>query len=134
MVSTYFHRCISTVLILIQVVSPLSVFAYSGIDSSVVFDSRESIQTLVQERERYDKERSGLTDVTIFDSHSELLGSTYVIERSSRMSGEIGDRIVTSDLLYNTLIRNISQSNIDPGSIAVRPTTNQQHTIAEQKF
>lgn len=89
---------------------------------------------MIQERENYERERSGLKDITTFVSHSELLGSSYVIERSSRMSGEVGNRIVTSDLLYNTLIRNMSHGEIDPRSIAVRSTTSQQDSIAEQKF
>jgi len=93
-----------------------------------------AIQSLIQEREKYDAERSGLTKVTTFGSHSELLGSSYIIEASSRMSGEVGDRIVTSDLLYDTLIRNVSHSEVDPTSIAVRPTTDLQKTIAEGKF
>mgnify|MGYP006957129961 CR=1 FL=1 len=57
-----------------------------------------------------------------------------MIEASSRLRGEIQDRVVTSDLLYDTMIRNMSQSGIDPRSLSVQSATSQKQVLAEKKF
>lgn len=92
------------------------------------------IADLIQERESYAKEHSGISEVTTFASQSELMGSSYLIEQSSRLSGEVGNRIVTSDLLYNTLVRNMSDGSVDPHSLAVHPTDKQTQDRALKRI
>lgn len=50
------------------------------------------------------------------------------------MTGEVGNRIVTSDLLYNTLIRNISNNSLDPSSLGVHPASAERQLLAQKKF
>ena len=99
-----------------------------------MWSEKDSIAELIRERDSYSEEHGGITDVTTFDSHSDLIGSTYVIEKSSRVRGEVWDRIVTSDLLYDTLIRNMSDGDMDPKSIHVNQATSTEEDSARRKF
>lgn len=50
------------------------------------------------------------------------------------MIGTVENHIVTSDLLNDTLIRNMSNGTMDPNLIAVRPADRDKQLSAEEKF
>ncbi len=134
------HRFICIILIGIQIFTTVTGYTYewipilSELSGGSISWSEDSIAALIRERDSYSIEHSWLTDVTTFDSHSDLLGSTYIIEKSSRVKGEIDNRMVTSDLLYNTLVRNMSDSKMDPKSIHVSRATPLEEDSARHKF
>ncbi len=133
------QQLICIILIFIQIFSTMSGYTYEWIPilselSGGIMNWSADIAELIRERDSYSIEQSGITNITTFDSQSDLMWSTYIIEKSSRVKGEIGNRIVTSDLLYNTLIRNKSDGEMDPRAIKVHPATIVEEDSARRKF
>ena len=122
------HRCISVLLIALQIFSTIPGYTYEGmnsLDELTQFrddtDTDSSESNLIREHDLYMRDHPALSgDVTTFESSSPLMGATYLIKQSSRLTGNIGGHIVTSDLLYDTMIRNMSHDTLDPSALGVQ--------------
>jgi hypothetical protein len=129
------YRPISILLIVLQVFSTIPVHTYEGVHSldeltqfgGDIDDDNLMDSDLLRAHELYTGGQSSLSvDTTIFESSSEMMGASYMIRESSRMTGQVGRHIITSDLLYDTMIRNMSRDSLDPSAMRVQPISHDQ--------
>ena len=89
---------------------------------------------ILHEKELYEKGNE--SDITLFPvlDDNAVIGSSYIVERKSRLANYIANTIVTSELLEQTMIRNSQNNSINPDEFTIRETTSIRHAQAKRKF
>ncbi len=127
------QKYIAAVLISILITSSVSGYSDEAIHSIEELGRHDqSIQELILQQEEYADTQS--TSVSVFDTESELIGPSYVVERTSRLSGEVASRRVTSELLESTLVRNMTRDEATTPQITITEAAPDASIQAGQSF
>jgi hypothetical protein len=132
-VSYTIQKYIAILLISTLVTSSVSGYSTEAIHSLDELDiSTTTISTLISERDEYTSEQQA--EVSVFATESDLIGPSYVIERTSRVTGEVATRRVTSELLEATLVRNMTRDSGITPQITITEARLDAEIQAEQSF
>ena len=136
------QKYIAAFLIVVQIVSSLS--SYSSAEESVPAVPREDISVdqeihsdmdiLLRERALYDSENLTREDVTVFQTESDLIGTSYMIREKSEIYGQVGKTRITSELLERTLVQNALRTTVDPSTLSITPARAEKSLSARAKF
>jgi hypothetical protein len=127
------QKYIAILLIFTFVTSSVSGYSTEAIHSLDELDiSTTTISTLISERDLYTSEQQA--EVSVFATESDLIGPSYVIERTSRVTGEVATRRVTSELLEATLVRNMTRDTVTTPQITITEAGPDAEIQAEQSF
>jgi hypothetical protein len=89
---------------------------------------------MVQEKEIYEKtNRDDITLFPVLEDHT-VIGASYIVERRSRLSSNIDNTIITSDLLEKTMIRNAENNMIDTDEFQIKESSIDHHLLAKRKL